>query len=105
MNNLKHVLPKPYEEYSEDAIIYDCINTGVDPVVGLAGCLEFETNAAEHSSVQRAEWETTHLDRAVEFGQNSYTSDGEIAYVKKDEYPKDWTPTGKSLWKDCISKS
>ena len=105
MNNLKKVLPKPYEEYREPDITFDCINTGEDPVVGLAGCLEFETNAAEHSSFQRAEWETTHLDRAVGFGQNSYTSEGRIAYVKKDEYPKDWTPTGKSLWKDCISKS
>ena len=52
------ILPIPYKEYLEPDITFDCINSGLDPVVGISGLIEGCTNAPEHSSFQRASYET-----------------------------------------------
>ena len=44
---INKTLPIPYKEYLEPDITFDCINSGLDPVVGTAGLLEFGTNASD----------------------------------------------------------
>ena len=92
------VLPIPYKEYLEPDITFDCINSGLDPVVGTAGLLEFGTNASEHSSFQRASYET-HKIWYLEFKGISYTSDGKVAFVQTEENWQKWSPTGIQIWK------
>jgi hypothetical protein len=92
------VLPIPYKEYLEPDITFDCINSGLDPVVGTAGLLEFGTNASEHSSFQRASYET-HKIWNKEFHGISYTSDGKVAYKRTEANWKEWIPTGTKTWK------
>ena len=98
MNNLKKVLPKPYEEYREPDITFDCINSGLDPVVGISGMIEGCTNASEHSSFQRASYET-HKIWNTKFKGKSYTSEGKVAFVQTEENWLKWNPTGLQTWK------
>ena len=92
------ILPIPYKEYQEPDITFDCINEGVDPLVGTAGLIEFGTNASEHSSFERASYET-HKIWNKKFHGVSYTSEGKIAYVKTEENWNQWITTGSQEWK------
>ena len=96
---MKHkILPIPYKEYLEPDITFDCINSGLDPVVGISGMIEGCTNASEHSSFQRASYET-HKIWNTEFKGKSYTSDGKVAFVQTEENWQKWNPTGIQTWK------
>ena len=97
------ILPNPYKEYLEPDITFDCINSGLDPVVGISGLIESCTNAAEHSSFQRASYET-HKIWHKEFKGISYTSNGKIAFVQSEENWQKWNPTGIQTWKMEIIK-
>ena len=92
------ILPIPYKEYLEPDITFDCINSGLDPCVGISGLIESCTNAAEHSSFQRASYET-HKIYNKEFKGISYTSDGKIAFIQTKKNWQEWNPTGTQTWK------
>ena len=96
--NQMTTLPVPYKEYTEPDITFDCINSGLDPVVGTAGQIEGATNASGHSSFRWATYCTTKL-WIKENHDISYTSDGKVAHVMTEENVFKWNPTGKQLWK------
>ena len=101
---LNKVLPVPYREYTEPDITFDCINSGLDPVVGISGMIEACTNASEHSSFERASYETHKIFNRQNSNGVSYTSDGKIAFVQTEENWLKWNPTGTPTWKSQIDK-
>ena len=103
MTNLK-VLPTPYREYTEPDMTFDCINSGLDPIVGTAGLIDSVTNASEISSFQRASYET-HKIWYKELDEHicSYNNNGEIVFEFTKDKWNEYNPTGATEWKDCIS--
>ena len=83
---------------AKDSVGADATMIYVPAKFAAAAIIEGCTNASEHSSFQRASYET-HKIWHKEFKGISYTSDGKVAFVRSEGNWQKWSPTGIQTWK------